>query len=178
MVVCCTDSVICPWYRGDFFHCSLAWTHARNCFPNQKTKHIFSFLGWLSFPVYQVRHNYHHRFTLHSAVDKELVLPKFQSLKPLYLLQLFTFNFSGGFESRGLIPTLKGFWGMATDRFNHPYFSNWDVHLFDDASVGRQHSARWARLVLGFHTGVLIFALLIGQPILFFIISLHHFIGK
>lgn len=33
-------------------------------------------------------------------------------------------------------------------------------------------------MVLGFHTGVLIFALLIGQPILFFIISLHHFIGN
>ena len=43
---------------------------------------------------------------------------------------------------------------MATDRFNYPYFSNWDVHLFDDAPVGRQHSVRWARLVLGFHTGV------------------------
>ena len=67
---------------------------------------------------------------------------------------------------------------MATDRFNHPYFSNWDVHLFDDAPVGRQHSVRWARLVLGFHTGVMIFALLIGQPILFLIISLHHFIGN
>ena len=33
-------------------------------------------------------------------------------------------------------------------------------------------------MVLGFHTGVMIFALLIGQPILFFIISLHHFIGN
>ena len=51
MVVCCTDSVICPWYRGNFFHCTLAWTHARNCFPNQKTKHIFSqnfFSPWLA----------------------------------------------------------------------------------------------------------------------------------
>ena len=67
---------------------------------------------------------------------------------------------------------------MDTDRFNHPYFSNWDVHLFDDAPLVRQHSVRWARLVLGFHTGVMIFALLIGQPILFFIISLHHFIGN
>ena len=57
---------------------------------------------------------------------------------------------------------------MATDRFNHPYFSNWDVHLFDDAPVGRQQPVQWARLVLGFHTGVLIFALLIGQPILIF----------
>tara|TARA_B100000575_G_scaffold288772_1_gene289363 strand:+ start:802 stop:1602 length:801 start_codon:yes stop_codon:yes gene_type:complete len=146
--------------------------------PNTFFLRIFSLLGWLSFPVYQVSHNYHHRFTLHSAVDKELVLPKVPSLKPLYLLQLFTFNFSGGFESRGLIHTLKGFWGMATDRFNRPYFSNWNVHLFDDALVGRQHSVRWARLVLGFHTSVLIFALLIGQPILFFIISLHHFIGN
>jgi len=89
-----------------------------------------------------VSHNYHHRFSLHSAVDKELVLPKIPSLKPLYLLQFFTFNFSGGFESKGLIPTLKGFWGMAIDRFNHPYFSNWDVHLFDDAPVGRLHSVR------------------------------------
>ena len=124
MVVCCTDSVICPWYRGDLFHCTLARTYAWNCFPNQKLNtfflRIFSLLGWLSFPVYQVSHNYHHRFTLHPVVDKELVLPKVPSLKPLYLLQLFTFNFSGGFESRGLIPTLKGFWGMATDRFNHP----------------------------------------------------------
>ncbi|MGA0190959.1 MAG: fatty acid desaturase [bacterium] len=163
---------IAPWH--ELTHGTVFQTKKLNTFFLR----IFSLLGWLSFPVYQVSHNYHHRFTLHSAVDKELVLPKVPSLKPLYLLQLFTFNFSGGFESRGLIPTLKGFWGMATDRFNHPYFSNWDVHLFDDAPVGRQHSVRWARLVLGFHTGVLIFALLIGQPILFFIISLHHFIGN
>ncbi|MEC8285074.1 MAG: fatty acid desaturase, partial [SAR324 cluster bacterium] len=149
---------IAPWH--ELTHVTVFQTKKLNTFFLR----IFSLLGWLSFPVYQVSHNYHHRFTLHSAVDKELVLPKVPSLKPLYLLQLFTFNFSGGFESRGLIPTLKGFWGMATDRFNHPDFSNWDVHLFDDAPVGRQHSVRWARLVLGFHTGVLIFALLIGQP--------------
>jgi hypothetical protein len=51
---------------------------------------------------------------------------------------------------------------MATDRFNYHYFSNWDFHLFDDAPVGRHQSVRWARLVLGFHAGVLIIALLIG----------------
>ena len=83
-----------------------------------------------------------------SAVTKAAISPAIVHL-----------HFTGGFESRGLIPTLKGFWGMATDRLNHPHFSNWDVNLFDDAPVGRQQSVQWARLVLGFHTGVLIFAL-------------------
>ncbi|MDG2195514.1 MAG: fatty acid desaturase [SAR324 cluster bacterium] len=51
------------------------------------------------------------------------------------------------------------------------------MYIFLMTPAGQQHSVRWA-MVLGFHTGVLIFALLIGQPILFLIISLHHFIGN
>ena len=66
-------------------------------------------------------HSYHHRFTLHPIADKEVALPKTPSLRVLYLLQLFTFNITGGFESRGLIPTMRGLFWVAADKMEQPY---------------------------------------------------------
>ena len=63
---------IAPWH--ELTHGTVFQTKKVNTFFLR----IFSLLGWLSFPVYHVSHNYHHRFTLPSAVDKELVLPKFR----------------------------------------------------------------------------------------------------
>ena len=53
-------------------------------------------------------HTYHHLYTLHPRGDREVTLPKDPSLKFFYLLQLFTVNITGGFESAGIIPTIGG----------------------------------------------------------------------
>ena len=149
-----------------------------------KTKHfneiflrIFSTLGLQNFHIYKMSHSYHHRFTLHRIADKEVVLPKTPSLRFLYLLQLFTFNITGGFESRGLFPTMRGLFRVAADRMEQPY-NEWGAELYAEFPEERQKAVHWARYLITVHLSFALFAVLIGYPILILIVSLHPFIGN
>ena len=138
---------------------------------------IFSTLGLQNFHIYKMSHSYHHRFTLHPIADKEVVLPKTPSLKFLYLLQLFTFNITGGFESRGLFPTMRGFFRVAADRMEQPY-NEWGTELYAEFPEERLKAVHWARYLIAVHLSFAVFAVLIGYPILILIVSLHPFIGN
>ena len=138
---------------------------------------IFSTFGLQNFHIYKLSHSYHHRFTLHRIADKEVVLPKTPSLKFLYLLQLFTFNITGGFESRGLLPTMRGLFRVAADRMEQPY-NEWGTELYAEFPEERLRAVHWARYLITVHLGFAIFAFLIGYPILILIVSLHPFIGN
>ena len=149
-----------------------------------KTKHlneiflrIFSTLGLQNFHIYKMSHSYHHRFTLHRIADKEVVLPKTPSLRFLYLLQLFTFNITGGFESRGLFPTMRGLFRVAADRMEKPY-NEWGTELYAEFPEEREKAVHWARYLITVHLSFALFAVLIGYPILILIVSLHPFIGN
>jgi fatty acid desaturase len=138
---------------------------------------IFSTLGLQNFQIYKMSHSYHHRFTLHRIADKEVVLPKTPSLRFLYLLQLFTFNITGGFESRGLFPTMRGLFRVAADRMEQPY-NEWGAELYAEFPEERQKAVHWARYLIAVHLSFALFAVLIGYPILILIVSLHPFIGN
>ena len=138
---------------------------------------IFSTLGLQNFHIYKMSHSYHHRFTLHRIADKEVVLPKTPSLRFLYLLQLFTFNITGGFESRGLFPTMRGLFRVAADRMEQPY-NEWGAELYAEFPEERQKAVHWARYLIAVHLSFAVFAVLIGYPILILIVSLHPFIGN
>ena len=138
---------------------------------------IFSTLGLQNFHIYKMSHSYHHRFTLHRIADKEVVLPKTTSLRFLYLLQLFTFNITGGFESRGLFPTMRGLFRVAADRMEQPY-NEWGAELYAEFPEERQKAVHWARYLIAVHLSFAVFAVLIGYPILILIVSLHPFIGN
>ena len=138
---------------------------------------IFSTLGLQNFHIYKMSHRYHHRFTLHRIADKEVVLPKTPSLRFLYLLQLFTFNITGGFESRGLFPTMRGLFRVAADRMEQPY-NEWGAELYAEFPEERLKAVHWARYLIAVHLGFALFAVLIGYPILILIVSLHPFIGN
>ena len=138
---------------------------------------IFSTLGLQNFHIYKMSHSYHHRFTLHRIADKEVVLPKTPSLRLLYLLQLFTFNITGGFESRGLFPTMRGLFRVAADRMEQPY-NEWGAELYAEFPEERQKAVHWARYLIAVHLSFALFAVLIGYPILILIVSLHPFIGN
>ncbi|MGA0192649.1 MAG: fatty acid desaturase [bacterium] len=138
---------------------------------------IFSTLGLQNFHIYKMSHSYHHRFTLHRIADKEVVLPKTPSLKFLYLLQLFTFNITGGFESRGLFPTMRGLFRVAADRMEQPY-NEWGTELYAEFPEERLKAVHWARYLIAVHLSFAVFAMLIGYPILILIVSLHPFIGN
>ncbi len=138
---------------------------------------IFSTLGLQNFHIYKMSHSYHHRFTLHPIADKEVVLPKTPSLKFLYLLQLFTFNITGGFESRGLFPTMRGLFRVAADRMEQPY-NEWGTELYAEFPEERLKAVHWARYLIAVHLSFAVFAVLIGYPILILIVSLHPFTGN
>ena len=138
---------------------------------------IFSTLGMQNFYIYKMSHSYHHRFTLHRIADKEVVLPKTPSLRVLYLLQLFTFNITGGFESRGLIPTMRGLFRVAADKMEQPY-NEWGAELYAEFPEERLKAVHWARYLIAVHLSFALFTVLIGYPILILIVSLHPFIGN
>ena len=138
---------------------------------------IFSTLGLQNFHIYKMSHSYHHRFTLHRIADKEVMLPKTPSLKFLYLLQLFTFNITGGFESRGLFPMMRGLFRVAADRMEQPY-NEWGTELYAEFPEERLKAVHWARYLIAVHLSFAVFAVLIGYPILILIVSLHPFIGN
>ena len=138
---------------------------------------FFSLFGWLNFYIYKMSHTFHHRFTLHRDTDHEFILPRTPSLKFLYLLQLFTFNFTGGFESRGLIPTLKDFILHSFNNLEKP-FSDWGSELYKGKIDEQRKAVNWARFVLFFHVSLTFLFLYINQPILIIIISGHIFIGN
>ena len=138
---------------------------------------IFSTLGLQNFHIYKMSHSYHHRFTLHRIADKEVVLPKTPSLRFLYLLQVFTFNITGGFESRGLFPTMRGLFRVAADRMEQPY-NEWGTELYAEFPEERLKAVHWARYLIAVHLSFAVFAVLIGYPILILIVSLHPFMGN
>ena len=138
---------------------------------------VFGLFGWNNFRVYRFSHNYHHRYTLFLAGDREEILPVTPSLKVMYILQLFTFNVFGGYQSRGLVPTVRGFFRIACDDFSNP-FNSWGEELYQGHDSQRKAAVRWARTVIVFHTMVIAGSLFIGQPILAVIISGSIFIGN
>ena len=144
---------------------------------NDAFLHLFSLFGWLNFRIYQFSHNYHHRYTLFLEGDREEVLPATPSLRALYILQLITINLTGGYQSRGLYPTIKGFIKIAQNRFDNP-FNSWGKELYEGHPEQQQKAVNWARIVLAFHVCVLAASLLIGEPVLALIISASPFIAN
>ena len=138
---------------------------------------IFSLLGWFNFHVYKHSHTYHHRFTLHLEGDREVVPPEKPSLQILYMLQLFTVNITGGLQSQGFIPTLRGFVHIASNRLDNPMYE-WGPELYAGQTEEQAKAVRWARWVLLFHAAVIVISIGIGEPILAVLISGGIFISN
>lgn len=144
---------------------------------NEAFLRIYSLMGWQNFHVYKFSHSYHHRFTLHLEGDREEVMPAPPSLHWLYLLQLFTVNVTGGYQSRGLIPTVRNFVDVACGRLHNP-FNFWGSELYEGHAAQGAKAVRWARVVLLFHAVVIIVSLLAGEPIVALLISGPVFIAN
>jgi len=137
---------------------------------------IFSLLSWLNFRVYRFSHNYHHRYTLFLEGDREEILPVTPSLRALYLLQLFTFNITGGYQSKGLYPTLRNHLKLAFNQFDRP-FNSWGTELYDGHLKQRKLASQWSRTILVFHAVIIIGAIASGHPIIALVVSGGAFIA-
>ncbi len=135
---------------------------------------IYSLLGWWNFHEYAMSHTYHHRYTLHPRGDREVLLPREPSLKPAYLLQLFTVNIFGGLESNGLLPVLRATIATAFGKYDR----EWTQALYADQPAARRHAVRWARLILLFHAAILAVAVVFQLWLLPLLLSLHVFIAN
>ena len=133
---------------------------------------IFGVLGWWNFHEYAMSHTYHHVYTLHRRADQEVLLPAEPSLRPLYLLQLFTLNVMGGFATRGIRITIVG--TIKTAFGDYTVFSTpgWLEDLYADRPEARRRAVNWARFVLLIHAAVAVVSIANGLWIVPIIFSL------
>ncbi len=144
---------------------------------NEAFLRIYALIGWSNFEIYQFSHSYHHRFTLHPEGDREEIMPATPSLRALYILQLFTVNISGGYQSKGLLPTVHNFLCIATNRFDNPY-NSWGEELYEGFDEHRRRATNWARITLLFHAVLVAGAFAIGHPILALLTSGSPFLAN
>jgi fatty acid desaturase len=136
---------------------------------------VFALLGWFNFHHYRASHTYHHLYTLHPRGDREVVLPKYPSLEPLYLLQLFTFSVTGGFESPGLVPQLRSFVRLA---FRGSFADEWSQAIFQDEPAALRRAVRWARFFLAFHAALIAVSVVLHLWMLPVLVTFGGFIAN
>lgn len=147
---------------------------------------LYSIISWHNFHEYAMSHTYHHRYTLHPRGDREVRLPQFASSKPLYFLQLFTFNIFGGLFTSGCIPIIKGTIRTALGQYGTSVLQKeWSEALYAAHPEERRHAVSWARLILLFHGSVLAVAIIFQLWALPLVLTfqqftanwLKHFVG-
>ncbi len=137
---------------------------------------IYTVLSYHNHRDYAMSHTYHHRYTLHPEGDREVELPKNPSLRALFLLQLATFNFGGGFEAGGLIPIMKRTLSTAMARF--PGEREWIEALYEDCPEERRRAVNCARVTVLFHIAVIAIAIISKVWLLPLLITLAPFFGN
>ena len=158
---------------------------------NKVFLHLFSLIGWWDIYDYGSSHTYHHRYTLHPEGDRENLLPLEPSLASFFMLQLFTVNLLTQprrvFSKGGLVSTvwvtLKGACGIVGPP-EVPIFE-WLRALHADQPEEFRKSVRWSRILILFHGGILVIAVVTGLWLLPLIFSvapfianwLHYFVG-
>ncbi|MCY4023767.1 MAG: fatty acid desaturase [Anaerolineaceae bacterium] len=158
---------------------------------NKVFLHLFSLIGWWDIYDYGSSHTYHHRYTLHPEGDRENLLPLEPSLASFFMLQLFTVNlvtqprrvFSKGGLISTVLVTLKAAFGVVGPP-EVPIFE-WLRALHVDQPEEFRKSVRWSRILILFHGGILVIAIVTGLWVLPLIFSvapfianwLHYFVG-
>jgi fatty acid desaturase len=122
-------------------------------------------------------HTYHHLYALHPRGDREVVLPVKPSLQPLHLLQLFTFNITGGPEpwSYPLIPIIRGTVKLA---FSRKFDKEWLEAVFTDQEEARKKAINCARLILMFHLALIVVLIIFKLLVLTVLVTFALFIAN
>jgi fatty acid desaturase len=108
---------------------------------------VFAFLGWINFEIFNTSHARHHRYTLHTPDDLEVVLP---------LKVLVKHFFQQGFVNpMAIYGTLTESVRIARGKFR----GEWEMILFPEGSPQRKGPINWARTLLAGHGLIIIFSL-------------------
>ncbi len=147
--------------------------------------HAVCLISWWDPYDYGASHTYHHRYTTHLHADRENILPLSPSLSPLLLLQLCTLNlfskpnrnFSKGGFLWNVYLTARTALGERSAHTDIPS-QEWLEKLHDDQPQAFKQSVRWSRILIVFHTGVLLVSILSGWWVLSLVISVPSFIAN
>ena len=138
---------------------------------------IYSVLAWWNYHEYGMSHTHHHLFTLHPRGDREVVLPFPPAWKPLYFLQLFTLNVTGGMHSKGITGHILSTFVAAFDRYG-PFRPDWTRTLYAGRPEARRTAVNWARFVVLCHVGFAVVCAAYGLWILAVVVSLGPVIAN
>lgn len=154
---------------------------------NRLFLYLFSLISWWDPFDYAASHTYHHRYTIHPEGDRENLLPIQPSLNGWLLLQLATLKLTlkpgRNFGKGGLLWTVYltakragGKHGEYGDYGEIPS-QQWLRALHSDQPDSYLQSVKWSRVLLFFHGGLLLIAMLTGWWFLPVIFSLSPFIA-
>ena len=133
---------------------------------------IYSVLAWWNHHEYGMSHTHHHLFTLHPRGDREVVLPFPPAWKPLYLLQLFTLNVTGGMHTKGVRGHILAMFSTALGRHGPFYRPEWMKSLYSGRPEAMRSAVRWARVVVLCHAGLAVACVASGLWIVAAVVSL------
>ena len=134
---------------------------------------FYSIISWTNFHQYKRSHTYHHQYTLYPDGDREVVLPRNPTLKALFLLGQFTINLQAIRIRVGINIFALAFLNKFREK------GEWTEALYPESDVaGRKRMRWWARLVVLFHTTLVIVSALLGLWSLPIVITLGIFIAN
>ena len=157
----------------------------RTAWLNKVFLYLFSLISWWDPFAYASSHTYHHRYTTYPDADRENLLPLEPSLQPWLLLQLFTVNLFSkpgrNFGKGGLLwairLTIASALGKKSSRLETPS-QEWLQTIHTDQPKQFRHSIWWSRLLLLFHSSVLLVAIASGQWVIPLLITIAPFIAN
>ena len=177
---------IALWFHGSFGSMIGSANHELlhgTVFKTQSLNRFFlrltSLLTWFNFHEYSMSHTFHHRNTLHTEADREVLLPWKPSLQFLLLLQVFTFNFQELYfrVSRSFLTACGHFTIQHLTAVNPIGATKWHQALAEVYPEKQKDAVRWARIVLGFHGCIILVSLIFQVWWLAIVVSGFNFIG-
>ncbi len=139
---------------------------------------IYSVLAWWNHHEYGMSHTHHHLYTLHPRGDREVVLPFAPAWTPLYLLQLFTVNVTGGMHTKGIRGHILAMFSTACDRYGPFFRPEWMGSLYAGRPEARRSAVNWARVVILCHAGIAVASVASGYWIVAVVVSLGPVIAN
>ena len=139
---------------------------------------IYSVLSWWNYHEYGMSHTHHHLFTLHPRGDREVMLPFGPAWKPLYFLQLFTLNVTGGMHTRASMDTFSPRSIPPSIRYSPFFRPDWMRSLYAGRPEARRTAVNWARVVILCHAAIAVASIASGYWIVAVVVSLGPVIAN
>ena len=146
--------------------------------------YLFSLISWWNPFDYAASHTYHHRYTLHPEGDREVLLPVHPNVGRTFLLQLFTLNLltqpGRTFGKGGILSTIyqTALEAMGKTGPTEIPANEWLQALHEDQPDQHRKSIVWSRILLGFHSTVVVVAIATGLWVLPLILTIPSYIAN